>query len=148
MFVRNNSGQMVTGRVVREPEFRTFDSGKSKAGFSILYGEDPANKDEQGRPRGLFLNVDAWGAAGRDACLLQKGDYIQATGRVEQREYNGKTYTTLIADAIWADLSTIMRLVVRNMPMDEPGNNSGYLPPVVESDPFSDYAGGDGDLPF
>ena len=148
MFIRNNSGQMITGRVSRDPEHKVFDSGRSKASFSILYGEDAANKDEQGRPRGLFLNVDAWGAVGRDACLLQKGDYITATGRVEQREYNGKTYTTFIADAIWADLSTIMRLVVRNMPMDEPGNNSDSLPPV-KGDPFAALGDGDdGELPF
>lgn len=148
MFVRNNSGQMVSGRVSRDPEYKTFDSGKSKTGFSILYGEDAANKDENGRPKGLFLNVECWGAVARDACMLQKGDYITATGRVDQHEYNGKTYTTFVADAIWLDLSGIMRLVVRNLPMDSPGTNSDSLPPVQEDQFAALGDGDDGDLPF
>ena len=32
---------------------------------------------------------------------MVKGDRVIAAGRLESREYNGKTYTDLIADYVW-----------------------------------------------
>lgn len=148
MFVRNKSGNLAVGRVVREPEQKTFNSGKTKTTFSILYGEDAANLDENGKPKALFLSVDAWGAVGRDACLLSKGDYVTVTGRIDSHEYNGKTYTALVADAIMPDMSAMLRLIMGNLPSDKPGNNSDNLSNPVSADPFAALEDDDGELPF
>ena len=147
MFVRNNSGSMAQGRISRDPEQRTFSSGKTKTSFSIIYGEDANNKDERGRGKPLYLNVDCWGAVGRDAMLLSKGEYVIVSGRVQQSEYNGKQYTTFVADSIYPELSSIIRLVVKNLPMDAPGNNADGLTDPIPVDQF-EPVGDEGGLPF
>lgn len=152
MFIRNKSGNLAIGRVARDPEMREFNSGKSKAGFSILYGEDANDKDEQGRPRGLFLNVDAWGAVGRDAMMLEKGDYIAAVGRLDTHEYNGKQYTALVADAIFPDVGAVSRMLANAAggASYDAAAPSGYLDAEtpVKADPFGAMSDDDGDLPF
>ena len=146
MFVKNNSGQIVTGRIIRDPEQKTFDSGKTKTSFAVLYGEDKNQLDENGKPRGLFLNIDCWGAVGRDACLLGKGDFVIAQGRIDSHEYNGKMYTSLVADAIWCDMSATIRMLAGSAGSAGTTASGGG---TAAPDPFTAFGSGDdGDLPF
>lgn len=46
----------------------------------------------------LFLDVVAFGNDAYPVIESEKGDKIMAAGRIEEREYNGKTYLSLVAD--------------------------------------------------
>lgn len=148
MFIKNASGNFAVGRVSRDPETREFANGKSKAQFSIMYADDKNNVDDNCRPRGLFLTIDAWGAVARDAMLLEKGDFVAVVGRLNQHEYNGKQYTELVADAIFPDMGAIMRIVAHGSAGDNPGNNAAGLSNPVPADPFAELSDDEGELPF
>lgn len=83
---------LFAGKVTRDAEVRTTGSGKQYCTTSVR-----AFTRKDGTA--AFLTVKAWGG---DMIArmqtLRKGDSILAAGRLDVREYNGKTYTDLIPD--------------------------------------------------
>jgi len=70
-----------TGRLTKEPETRTFDSGKKIATFTLAV-------DKQGRKGTDFLNFVAWNKIGETVLTYcKKGDMVGVTGSLETREY-------------------------------------------------------------
>ena len=70
-----------TGRLTKEPETRTFDSGKKIATFTLAV-------DKQGRKGTDFLNFVAWNKLGETVLTYcKKGDMVGVTGSLETREY-------------------------------------------------------------
>lgn len=70
-----------TGRLTKEPETRTFDSGKKIATFTLAV-------DKQGRKGTDFLNFVAWNKLGETVlAYCKKGDMVGVTGSLETREY-------------------------------------------------------------
>lgn len=51
----------------------------------------------------IFVNCKAFGRLADRISGIQKGDSVLCIGRVESREYNGKTYSDLICD--WVGVS-------------------------------------------
>lgn len=51
----------------------------------------------------IFANCKAWRSLGEYASHIKKGDSVCVVGRLESREYNGKTYHTLVAD--WLNIA-------------------------------------------
>ena len=92
MILPTKFGTMVTGKVgtVNDPKETT--TGKRYMTFSIAGAYE--NRET------TWINCKAWGDAVDIAMLLQKGDFAIVTGRVEEREYNGKQYKDLITDCI------------------------------------------------
>lgn len=85
---------LVVGRTTRDGELLSSQSGKQYASVSVK---------AFGRLDGTaaFLGVKSWdsGNAAKLAAL-KKGDTFLAAGRLSVREYNGKTYTDLMADFV------------------------------------------------
>lgn len=91
--------------------------------FSLVIG-----KQEDGR--GIFANCKAWRDLAGYASRIKKGDSVCVVGKLESREYNGKTYSSVVAD--WLNIT-------------EPG--TAQAAPAISSG-FEELPDGDGELPF
>ena len=92
MIFNTKSGMIVSGKVGTVNAPKETASGKRYMTFSI------AGAYEDGQT--VWVNCKAWNDMVDVAVLLAKGDCAIVTGRVEEREYNGKQYKDLIADCI------------------------------------------------
>lgn len=112
---------LVAGRATGDGEVRTLDSGKQVGSVSI---RACSRKDGTA----AFFSVKSWDGDVIDRiAALRKGDRLLAAGRLEFREYNGKTYIDLLADFL----------------LTQPQEPSSPAQPA-----FRDLAEDDGDLPF
>ncbi|MEG1185892.1 MAG: single-stranded DNA-binding protein [Eubacterium sp.] len=89
---------ILVGRISKDPELKTTNTGKSVATFSIAV--DRRFKQE-GQPTADFFNVVAWGKPGEIICqYLGKGRQIAINGRLQTRSYDAqdgsKRYVTEI----------------------------------------------------
>lgn len=68
------------GRLTRDPDVRTTQSGKTVANFSIAINE--------GKDKVTFLNCAAWETlADVISKYCRKGDQVSGTGKIEIRKY-------------------------------------------------------------
>lgn len=80
--------------------------GCSKDAELQLVGERQSRKCTVGLAVGkrddqvVWANVVAWHNLASILCTARKGDPVFVIGRLETREYNGKTYTDLIAEFV------------------------------------------------
>ena len=79
---------IIVGRLARDPELRTTNTGKSVATFSLAV--DRRFKQE-GQPTADFFNIVAWGRQAEVICqYLGKGSQIALTGRLQSRSYDAQ----------------------------------------------------------
>ncbi|QCT71109.1 single-stranded DNA-binding protein [Eubacterium maltosivorans] len=79
---------ILVGRIVRDPELRSTNTGKSVATFSLAV--DRRFKQE-GQPEADFFNIVAWGRQAEVICqYLGKGRQIALTGRLQSRSYDAQ----------------------------------------------------------
>lgn len=83
---------MAVGNATKDAELKYVGEKQSAlTTWSIAAGKRP---DETT----IFIDCKAWrGAAEYAACIL-KGDSVCIIGKIEEREYNGKTYSTLVCE--------------------------------------------------
>ena len=76
----------ICGRLTRDIEIKTFDSGAKTANFSLAVQRNFKNKD--GEYEADFINCDAWGATVDFlAKYFKKGDFVVAGGEIRTREW-------------------------------------------------------------
>jgi hypothetical protein len=120
---------LATGNLTRDAELKYVGEKKTPlTAFSFAAG-----KREDGST--IFVDAKAWRELARYASLAAKGDAVCAIGPVEKREYNGKTYSTLVCE--WM-----------NIAIPSASDVGAPLPGVSSGNAFSDYSDADGDLPF
>lgn len=90
---KESSTALFAGAAIKDSEFKTTRNGKELGEVSV---KAYSRKDGTA----AFLTVKGWGPLARQVASLSKGDRFLAAGRLESREYNGKTYTDLVADFI------------------------------------------------
>ena len=90
---KESSTALFAGSAIKDSEFKTTRNGKELGEVSVK-----AYNRKDGTA--AFLTVKGWGPLARQVASLSKGDRFLAAGRLESREYNGKTYTDLVADFI------------------------------------------------
>lgn len=82
---------ILVGRLARDPELRTTNTGKSVATFPLAV--DRRFKQE-GQPEADFFNIVAWGKQAETICqYLGKGRQIALTGRLQSRSYEAQDGT-------------------------------------------------------
>lgn len=82
---------IIVGRLAKNPELRTTQTGKSVATFSVA--ADRRFKQE-GQPTADFFNVVAWGRQAEVICqYLGKGNQIALSGRLQSRSYDAQDGT-------------------------------------------------------
>lgn len=88
---------MVCGRLPKDAELRTVgEKNSSLLSFGLAVGE----RDEDGTKTTVWANVQAWHERARKYAGLKKGDTVMVIGKLDVREYEGKTYKNLVADMI------------------------------------------------
>lgn len=94
----------ITGRLTKDVEKQTTQSGVSVARFSVAV--DRAFKDENGNKQADFFNVVAWrGLADLCSQYLAKGRQVAIVGQVQNRSYedangNKRFVTEVIAESV------------------------------------------------
>lgn len=87
----------IIGRMVKDPELKTTNSGKSVCSFRIA--NDSGYKDASGQRQTNWLDVTAWGKTAEFICkYFPKGSLIAIDGRLQTRQYqdnNGQNRTAL-----------------------------------------------------
>lgn len=77
------------GRMARDPELRSFDSGNCVCNARILINKPGAKRDDGQEPDGFKLEI--WGEKAQafiDA--TRKGDLVDVTGRVKSETWNDR----------------------------------------------------------
>lgn len=79
----------IIGRMVKDPELKTTNSGKSVCSFRIA--NDSGYKDASGQSQTNWLDVTAWGKTAEFICkYFPKGALIAIDGRLQTRQYQDK----------------------------------------------------------
>jgi single-stranded DNA-binding protein len=122
---------LAAGNATKDAELKHVGEKNTALGkFSIAAGK---RKDTTT----IFLDIAAWRNLADYAAGVCKGDSVCAIGRMESREYNGKTYHTLNAD--WLN-------VVGKVERTGGSYSESELPPAVTT--FAELSDSESDLPF
>lgn len=92
MILNTKSGMIASGTVGSNNGTKTTKTGKTYCTFSIAAARE--NNET------VWVNCKAWGNIALIADTLQKGDCVAVYGRLEERDYDGRHYKTLVADCI------------------------------------------------
>jgi single-strand DNA-binding protein len=136
---------VLVGRLTRDPEMRTTNTGKNVAEFSIAVNKK--FKPQDGSPDADFFRVKAWGQTAEYVTnYLNKGRLVAIDGRIEQRKYQASDGTNREIFEIVAD--SVQGLDRPRDDMGGGGNSGGGGMPVTASggpapaedeyDPFAD----------
>tara|TARA_R110000868_G_scaffold21335_1_gene88658 strand:+ start:394 stop:855 length:462 start_codon:yes stop_codon:yes gene_type:complete len=79
------------GRMARDPELRSFDSGNCVANARILINKPGAKRDDGSEPDAFKLEL--WGQMAQSFVDsgVKKGDLVSVTGRVKSESWNDRT---------------------------------------------------------
>lgn len=165
---------IIMGRLVRDPELRTTQSGTSVTSFTLAVDRDFKSR-ESGEKSTDFIDVVAWRQTAEFVCkYFAKGRMAIAEGRLQIREWkdkdgNNRRTAEVVAENVYFGDSK--RDGAGDAGYGAPaygapayGGNAGYganaapaygAPPAYgggygagESSGFSEIADDDGDLPF
>lgn len=87
-----NGEYLVAGKVSRSVTVKQVGSRQATLCEFGVY----AGKDENGKK--IYVNCKAWDDLGGVLSELQENDPFCGVGKLETREYNGKTYSDLVLD--------------------------------------------------
>jgi single-strand DNA-binding protein len=83
------------GNIGKEPEVKTFDSGKTKASFSLATSENYTDADGKKVTDTQWHQIVAWGnTANYIESYLEKGNRIAVDGKLVHRSYDDKDGAT------------------------------------------------------
>ena len=81
---------IIMGRLVRDPELRTTQSGVSVTSFTLAVDRDFKSRDS-GEKSTDFIDVVAWRQTAEFVCkYFQKGSMIAVTGSIQTRNYEDR----------------------------------------------------------
>jgi single-strand DNA-binding protein len=132
----------IAGRITKQPEMRTTQSGKNVTSFTVAVERD---YQPGGEKKVDFINCVIWGAgANFVSTYFNKGSMILVTGRMESRQWEDKhsqkrTDWEVIADHVYFG-------------GDKRQENNDYQPPQAQNVSAADFVELDDDpenpLPF
>ena len=135
MQIASNGMAVVAGYAIKDAELKHVGSKNSAlCEFCLNVGK---RKDTTT----IFANCKIWYENAHYAANIQKGDMVIAAGRLESREYNGKTYTDLVCDYV----DFVSKPAEGCNGEDEPVKSDGDIRAAlaIPGEPIND-----GDLPF
>lgn len=142
-FHKLQSGEfMVVGYVPKDAELKQVgQNNSSKTSFSVKASEKTL---PDGKKEAQWTNCVAWHEMARICAGFKKGDIVMAIGKIETREYNGKTYKDLVVEfAVKSGCDSIPSPA-------ETINHASDDVRIDASDDLSDFETilNDGDIPF
>ena len=160
---------IIMGRLVRDPELRTTQSGTAVTSFTLAVDRDFKSR-ESGEKSTDFIDVVAWRQTAEFVCkYFSKGRMAIAEGRLQIREWkdrdgNNRRTAEVVAENVYFADSKRDGAGDSGYGAPAYGGNAGYgasaapaygAPPAYgggygagESSGFSEIADEDGDLPF
>lgn len=134
----------IMGRMVKDPELKTTNSGKSVCSFRIA--NDSGYKDASGQSQTNWLDVTAWGKTAEFVCkYFPKGALIAIEGRLQSRNYQDKSGNN--RNAVEVVVNNVSFAGNKEPAQSQNVANRAVSAPVAannEHEPIED----DGDLPF
>lgn len=135
---------IVQGRLVKDPERRQTQSGKTVCQFRVAC--DRGRKDAQGNSLTDWIDVVAWEHTAEFVCkYFQKGSLILVNGRIETRNYQDRN----------GNNRTAVEIVANGVDFCGSKSTQGNNPPAAEKPAESRLGGAeyevldaDADLPF
>ena len=151
---------IIMGRLVRDPELRTTQSGVSVTSFTLAVDRDFKNRDS-GEKSTDFIDVVDWRQTAEFICkYFAKGRMAVAEGRLQIREWkdrdgNNRRSAEVVADNVYFGDSKRDSASGDSYggppPYGSPAPASyggGYGAPSAEPSGFAEIDDQDGDLPF
>ncbi|WP_294528813.1 single-stranded DNA-binding protein [uncultured Allofournierella sp.] len=143
MICNTKTGLLVAGTVAKAPELkRVGQYARPVLKMSVRYASE---KDEEGKNRGKFLDVDIWDNAEELDGMFDKDDAVIVTGgELRSREYNGKTYHSISATGVYPSGGVVFRWIQQVIDMipaapAAPINAPDGFQPVGEPVPFDTF---------
>lgn len=137
MIVNTSTGVLAAGSIAADPSVRQAGS-RSVLGIRLRYGTEPAAAPG-GKSQGKYIDIDVWHDIDALDGMLQKGDGVIVLGdSVKSREYNGKTYHSISASALYVSASVVFRWLQQVVDMIPPAAAapSGAFSATSEPTPF------------
>ena len=145
----------LVGRLTRDPELRTTNTGISTSTFSLAVDGRPS---ANGEPHTDFINIVVWRNQAENVCkYCSKGSMVAVIGRITSRSYDAQDGTKRYVTEVIAD--NVRFLSSKGASADNSVNynmnnagESSSTPANLEEDPFKDFGSevvlSDDDLPF
>ena len=145
----------LVGRLTRDPELRTTNTGISTSTFSLAVDGRPS---ANGEPHTDFINIVVWRNQAENVCkYCTKGSMVAVIGRITTRSYDAQDGTKRYVTEVVADNVRFLSSKGNsadnsvNYNMNNAGESSS-APTNLEEDPFKDFGSevvlSDDDLPF
>lgn len=136
------SGHWIVAGRCSEPRFGYVgENNTPRCTIGIAAGKSKTEKDENGNPKTIWINVVAWRELATILYQARKGDSVLVTGLLNEREWEGKTYKDIQAEFV--SVSKKVDPFSATAPPDASVTN-GNPPDFTELDDDDD----DGELPF
>lgn len=132
MIIQTKTGVLISGEIAKDLEIRAAGQ-KQVLSFDI---KAHSVKDESGKRNSTYVQVNLWRGIDQWDGMLCKGDQVVVTAReLKSREYNGKTYYSVDADAIIPDGAVTFRWMQQIVDMI-PAGQPDQMQPTEEATPF------------
>ena len=147
---------IIMGRLVRDPELRTTQSGIAVTSFTLAVDRDFKSR-ESGEKSTDFIDVVAWRQTAEFVCkYFAKGRMAIAEGRLQIREWkdrdgNNRRTAEVVADNVYFGDSKRDSAADSGYGAPAYGSPAGYGAPSGygrDSSGFAEIDDQDGDLPF
>lgn len=147
---------MLIGRLGKDPEVISFDSGGKKMTVSLATSERYRDRDGNWQDQTEWHNIVAWGNLASDIAEKRrsyvKGDLLFIEGKIKSRQYTDsqgvvKTITEIIAEKMNLISKGGLTGNIGNEGRQDRQTNADYHLPAEESQSASMDSGMD-DLPF
>ena len=141
----------IVGRLGKDPELRTTQSGKSVTSFSLAVQRP--RKNQNGEYESDWIDVQAWGTTAEFICkYFQQGQLMAVSGRIQTRVYTDRDGKSRKGVEIVAQDASFCVSLKKEEPVKQPSSFSTSTEPVKEYEqqamlPPDDFLGDD-DLPF
>ena len=134
----------IMGRMVKDPELKTTNSGKSVCSFRIA--NDSGYKDASGQSQTNWLDVTAWGKTAEFVCkYFPKGALIAIEGRLQSRNYQDKSGNN--RNAVEVVVNNVSFAGNKEPAQSQNVANRAVSAPVAANNEYERIED-DGDLPF
>lgn len=140
----------IMGRLVKDPELKTTNSGKSVCSFRLA--NDSGYNNADGSSQTNWLDVVAWGKTAEFVCkYFPKGSLIAIDGRLQTRQYQDKNGQNRTAVEIVTNNVSFAGSKNADTPVGGGVTDAPKASPrLSQGEPDADYAliEDEGDLPF
>ena len=136
---------ILIGNLGKDPEFRTLESGASRANFSLATNESYKDKSGQWQKLTEWHDIVAWRNQADQAKNLKKGMQVYIEGKLTHRKWTDKENKDHYITEIQVETMRILEKRENSTYGGSSGNSTQGS--AMEEDPFTKSASED-DLPF